>query len=137
MIVWLLVWETRAASHWWEGEGVQPSPTPTFAVTLLPPATPVPSATAAPHCVIEILDREPTAPFDLVGLVEVQERSPVRNSDGVVESAKAQACSLGGDALVILHRSEPRRSGIERRRSPRGVLPDPALRAAVIRYRRP
>ena len=107
-----------------------------------PTATPEPTPAAAPSlatperaCEIDVLEREPAVPFDLLAVVEVQARMPETDPESLVASARLRACELGGDALVILWRREPHRSGMAPRPGGQGLLPEPGLRTAVIRYR--
>jgi hypothetical protein len=112
-----------------------PSPTPPSAT---PPAEPSagPSATPTVGCDPAVLESEPSAPFDLIALVEVQSPRPNATGSSVLEAAKRQACALRGDAIVILYRHEREPSTPPIMRGPSGMLPNPELRAAVIRYRR-
>ncbi|MGH7822545.1 MAG: hypothetical protein ACREQ9_22515 [Candidatus Binatia bacterium] len=112
----------EAGARWWEFE---PPPTPIATPTVSVPAS---------ECTIDLLESEPAVPFVLVGLIEVQGRGPVHDPQGVLAAAKRRACELGGDALVILFRREGRRAGLPRPPEP-GLLPEPEIRAAVIRYR--
>jgi hypothetical protein len=114
------------SDRWWDATA---TPTPA------PETSPSPTPPAENRCSITVLEAEPAEPFDLIGIVEAKGRGPAETGDSALEAAKIQACSLGGDALVILFRSEKRRSGFERIQPAVGALPDAAVRAAVIRYR--
>lgn len=118
------------AQRWWE----QPSPPPAT-VTAEGQSTPSATPTETFRCSIPALESEPQDAFDLVGIVEVQPAGSSRNAESVLEAAKLQACALGGDAIVVLYRSQGYRFGMPPAPPEPGVLPAPALRAAVIRYR--
>jgi hypothetical protein len=107
-------------------------PTPTLPATPPPSPTPTPER---PRCSIAVLDQPPAEAFDLIALVEVRPQGRIDTPEGSLEAAKLQGCSLGADALVILYRSEGRRSVVDSPRAPLGVIPSPAIRAAAIRYR--
>ena len=129
----------------------QPSATPAATATSAPTAEPTATATGSPPpnepatptptpgaaCDPAVLDQEPTAPFDLLGIVEVESRRPGSPGSNPLAAAKLQACALGGDALVVLYRNErtPGSSSVIDGSS--GTLPRPEIRVAVIRYRRP
>jgi len=104
--------------------------------TVVPSESPTPTPTVGFRCDPPVLDREPSEPFDLVGIVEVQSRRQGGGWESVVGSAKLQACALGGDALVMLYRNERGSGGAPVITGPSAMLPSPELRAAVIRYRR-
>ncbi|MGH7804702.1 MAG: hypothetical protein ACREQJ_10170, partial [Candidatus Binatia bacterium] len=111
-------------------------PTPTAAppaATATPEATP--TATPVP-CEVEVLEAEPSEPFEFLGVVEVKRRSPAERSEAILESARLAACRMNADAIVILYRANRRQGGIAQRPVPRAILNDADLRAAVIRFRR-
>jgi hypothetical protein len=118
------------AQHWWE-----PQPTPTPAPT--PGETPEATPTAnSPRCAIDVLEEPPAEAFDVVGIVEVAPRGAEANpDDSALEAARLQGCALGGEALVVVYRARRHRSGMASTPAQGGVLTDPTLRAAVIRYR--
>jgi hypothetical protein len=82
-----------------------------------------------------VLDAQPAEAFDLVGIVEVEPRGASANPESALATAKTQGCLLGGDALVVLYRDVRYRGRAPTAPRRPGVLSDPALRAAVIRYR--
>lgn len=126
----LLPWPARAqAGHFWFQRRT-PAPTST---PVRPTPTPAPTPEAG--CAIDVLEHEPAVPFDLVGIVEVQSRDVEPDGEGLLPSARARACELGGDALVILYRREGRRGGLPPETRRGRMLPYAGLRAAVIRYR--
>ena len=118
--------ETPAyAQHWWE-----PLPTPT--------AEPTPQATATPsepRCALTILASPPAEAFDLLGIIEVAPRGAEASPQSALEAARIQGCALGGDALVVVYQARRYRSGTPSTPPQTGILSEPALRAAVIRYR--
>ncbi len=107
----------------------EPTPSATATHKPLPTATP-----EGPRCSIAVLEQEPTEAFELIAIVEVRPQG-FDNPEASLQAAKQQGCTLGGDALVILHREEQRWRSMESPPSPLGVIPNPAIRAAVIRYR--
>ena len=116
--------DTAYAQHWWE-----PLPTPS------PEPTPEPTATPeGPPCTLAVLETEPAEAFDVIGVVEVG-ASVDAGPETTLEVAKSQACRLGGDAIVIVYRNTRYRTARPSVPARGGVLSDPALRAAVIRYR--
>jgi hypothetical protein len=115
--------------RWWQEF---PTPTPAPTTTPGPAVSPTPEP---PRCNVAVLEQEPAEDFELVGVVEVASRGVAANPESALEAARLQACALGGDALVLLYKRERRRSGQGGAPPPQGVLPDPELRAAVIRYR--
>jgi hypothetical protein len=115
------------AQHWWE-----PLPTPTASPTS---STPEPTRTPEGGCGIRVLEAEPVEPFDVVGIVEVAPRMGSTTPESALATAKGQGCLLGGDALVVLYRDVRYRGKPHTENQQPGVLSEPALSAAVIRYR--
>jgi len=115
------------AQHWWE-----PLPTPTPSPTS---SIPEPTSTPEGGCGIRVLEAQPAEEFDLVGIVEVEPRVASTNPQAALATAKAQGCLLGGDALVLLYQDLRYRGRARTAPQRPGVLSDPAVRAAVIRYR--
>ena len=115
------------AQHWWE-----PTPTPTPSPT---PSGPEPTSTPEGGCGIHVLKSPPAEAFEIVGIVEVEPRVASTNPEAALAAAKIQGCVLGGDALVVLYQDVRYRGRARTALQRPGVLSDPALRAAVIRYR--
>jgi hypothetical protein len=115
------------AQHWWE-----PLPTPTASPTS---STAEPTSTPEGGCGIRVLEAEPAEAFDLVGIVEVAPRIGSTTPEAALVTAKGQGCLLGGDALVVLYRDVRYRGKARTANQQPGVLSEPTLRAAVIRYR--
>ena len=113
------------AQHWWE-----PLPTPTPEPT--PQATPTPSG---PRCALTVLEAPPAEAFDVLGIVEVAPRGTDASPESALEAARIQGCAIGGDALVVVYRARRYRSGMPSTPPQTGILSDPTLRAAVLRYR--
>jgi hypothetical protein len=122
---WIAGAKPAPAQHWWE-----PLPTPTAEPT--PQATPTPSGT---RCAVTVLDAPPAEAFDLLGIIEVAPRGADASPESALEAARIQGCALGGDALVVVYQARRYRSGTPSTPPQTGVLSEPALRAAVIRYR--
>jgi hypothetical protein len=116
-----------SAQHWWE-----PLPTPTVSPTS---SAPEPTSTPEGGCGIRVLEAEPAEPFDVVGIVEVAPRMGSTTPESALATAKGQGCLLGGDALVVLYRDVRYRGKARTENQQPGVLSEPALSAAVIRYR--
>jgi hypothetical protein len=103
----------------------------------MPPPLPeeMPTATPTPGCPIPVLESEPTEPFELMAILEVASPRSPQGADMAMSAAKIRACALGGDAIVILY-AKPRDPRPVPGIAPRlGVLEDPAVSVAVIRYR--
>jgi len=64
------------------------------------------AAPRAPGCPVELLEKEPTRPFER--LAEMIATAPSLDGQAALSVLREPACRLGADALVITHRTTPR-----------------------------